>query len=645
MSVPANSPLTKHLHEALDHTRRQNAELQDRIRGLEGEVAALKRTVFLLTTDPDVTHGASAGCTPGGLPIALAKRRAAGVGLDTRADTGKGLPTSEAQTDTPATVATEAQVQKEAFPGASEWAQHADLFVQSRGVMLGVNTSVGPGFRKPQPYGLMGGSSAPEFAPFVEQVSLKSHKGPVYAVRFSPDGSKLVSASFDKSAVVWPVDNYISSADTEPLLSLTDAHRAAIVAVEWTHDSSHIITGAFDASAAQWDIATGAKTVVRRFYVRGMANAVAVSPASSYMVFVATARSAVHMFDLREPARTPSAAHTTVASSRGPPVSLSASARGPYDDATIVVDNDAPIGAIHLEADGVHFLTGDQLGAIKSWDLRMRGEGTKSANTGRTGPAALLGMSFNDDERRPITHIHSSPRGAGDDNGRLLAVNSYTNYLKVYDRGSSLFGPLKSTNLKLMHSLRGVVNRNWPIKSSFFVGPNYRPQRAPMHRRPAARNARALRAEKNPREAHSAGASTRDRVSGPSPTVGHEDDDANSSSDSREDMDDVYESSSDEEEPSHAPSSRPRTSSGSRGWGYKSCQMPLPEAMILASGSADGNVLLFDVGGAGGTAGNVQTIRAHKSRVHAVDFHPSEPILASCSADSLVKLWAPQSRA
>jgi COMPASS component SWD3 len=37
----------------------------------------------------------------------------------------------------------------------------------------------------------------------------------------------------------------------------------------------------------------------------------------------------------------------------------------------------------------------------------------------------------------------------------------------------------------------------------------------------------------------------------------------------------------------------------------------------------------------------MQRLEGHTDRVYAVNFHPTEPILASCSADSTIKVWGP----
>ena len=64
-------------------------------------------------------------------------------------------------------------------------------------------------------------------------------------------------------------------------------------------------------------------------------------------------------------------------------------------------------------------------------------------------------------------------------------------------------------------------------------------------------------------------------------------------------------------------------------------------SVLLATGSADNDTYLFDVGGGNGSGELIQRLRGHTDRVYTVDFHPLEPLLASASADFTVRLWAP----
>ncbi|KAH9553873.1 hypothetical protein CY35_08G035200 [Sphagnum magellanicum] len=66
------------------------------------------------------------------------------------------------------------------------------------------------------------------------------------------------------------------------------------------------------------------------------------------------------------------------------------------------------------------------------------------------------------------------------------------------------------------------------------------------------------------------------------------------------------------------------------------------DALLLATGSADNYAYIFDVSGPSGTAELVQRLEGHGDRVCGATFHPIDPILATCSADFLVKIWTPR---
>ncbi|KAI7861853.1 WD40-repeat-containing domain protein [Spinellus fusiger] len=63
------------------------------------------------------------------------------------------------------------------------------------------------------------------------------------------------------------------------------------------------------------------------------------------------------------------------------------------------------------------------------------------------------------------------------------------------------------------------------------------------------------------------------------------------------------------------------------------------KSVLLATGSADPYAYLYNVGE--DSAELMQRLEGHTDRVYAVNFHPTKPILASCSADCTVKVWSP----
>ena len=66
------------------------------------------------------------------------------------------------------------------------------------------------------------------------------------------------------------------------------------------------------------------------------------------------------------------------------------------------------------------------------------------------------------------------------------------------------------------------------------------------------------------------------------------------------------------------------------------------ELLLLATGSADSRVYLFNLTAERGHE-LMQCLEGHQGRVYATDFHPSEALLATASADHSVRLWTPKS--
>lgn len=69
---------------------------------------------------------------------------------------------------------------------------------------------------------------------------------------------------------------------------------------------------------------------------------------------------------------------------------------------------------------------------------------------------------------------------------------------------------------------------------------------------------------------------------------------------------------------------------------------------LLATGSSDPFVYVYSLGQfevnqptkSQGTSELIQRLEGHTDRVYSVDFHPKEPVLASCSADFTVRVWS-----
>lgn len=81
-------------------------------------------------------------------------------------------------------------------------------------------------------------------------LQLEDHSDEVWHVRFSPDGTKLASASQDKSAIIY------ETASFQPLHRLKD-HEKEVTSVAWSPDSSKLITCSKDSKARVWDAEKG----------------------------------------------------------------------------------------------------------------------------------------------------------------------------------------------------------------------------------------------------------------------------------------------------------------------------------------------------------------------------------------------------
>ena len=80
---------------------------------------------------------------------------------------------------------------------------------------------------------------------------LKGHDGPVNSAAFSPDGKRIVTASADNAARVW------DSATGQPIGEPLKGHEGAVLSAAFSPDGKRIVTASVDKTARVWDAATG----------------------------------------------------------------------------------------------------------------------------------------------------------------------------------------------------------------------------------------------------------------------------------------------------------------------------------------------------------------------------------------------------
>lgn len=81
---------------------------------------------------------------------------------------------------------------------------------------------------------------------------LKGHSGSVTAVQFSPDGSKLASASRDAKVIMWNSTNGTAQCTLE-------GHWGWVEVLQFSPDGSKPASTTHNGKVIMWDLATGTK--------------------------------------------------------------------------------------------------------------------------------------------------------------------------------------------------------------------------------------------------------------------------------------------------------------------------------------------------------------------------------------------------
>ena len=210
---------------------------------------------------------------------------------------------------------------------------------------------------------------------------LGGHSGHVRAVKWSPDGTLILTAS-SKTARVWDA--------TTGTNTLTLTHTDWVTAVAWSPDSSHILTGSQDGTERVWDATTGTNTLTL-----------------------------THNTWVRTVAWSPDGRHILTGSDDGTARIWDATT----GTNTLTLTHKAPVTAAAWSPDGRHILTGSQHGTARIWDA------TTGTNT----------LTLNHD--RAITAAAWSPKGrhiltgSGDGTARIWDATTGTNTLTLnHDR-------------------------------------------------------------------------------------------------------------------------------------------------------------------------------------------------------------------
>ena len=108
------------------------------------------------------------------------------------------------------------------------------------------------------------------------RLTLAGHQNMVWSAAFSPDGSRIVTASADDTARIW-------NAATGEEIAVLRGHEQAVNSAAFSRDGSRIVTASIDKTARIWDAATGKEIAVLRGHEQAV-NSAAFSPDGSRVV-------------------------------------------------------------------------------------------------------------------------------------------------------------------------------------------------------------------------------------------------------------------------------------------------------------------------------------------------------------------------
>ncbi len=223
---------------------------------------------------------------------------------------------------------------------------------------------------------------------------LRGHISFVYSAVFSPDGSKIATASNDKTAKIW---NVPSSLSITPTVSITlTGHTGSVNAVAFSPDGRTVVTASSDTLAKIWDVPSGRELKSFKGHT-GPVNSVAFSPDGRTIVTVSSDTLA-KVWDVQSGL-----------------------------ELKTLKGHTGPVNSVAFSPDGRTIVTASDDTLAKIWDVESGSE--LASLQGHTGP---------------VNSVAFSP------DGRTIVTASSDTLVKIWDLQST-----KETNILISH-IKGV---------------------------------------------------------------------------------------------------------------------------------------------------------------------------------------------
>jgi WD40 repeat protein/class 3 adenylate cyclase len=251
-----------------------------------------------------------------------------------------------------------------------------------------------------------------------EVAVLRGHGGPVSDGAFSPDGSRMVTVSFDKTARLWDMPAGVE-------VAVLSDHRQQITDVAFSRDGAYVATASTDGTARVWNASTGEEIAALNGH-GGAVTSVAFSP-DGREVLTASKDKTARLWDARSEAELAvfegheRALSTALFAPDGRRVITASADRSAriWDLATgeliaVLEGHERDVRAAAVDPDGVWVATGSADRTARLWDLATgRLASVLSGHKGRVDAIA-----FSRDGTRVVT-------GAADSTARLWNIAGY----------------------------------------------------------------------------------------------------------------------------------------------------------------------------------------------------------------------------